>query len=79
MHTPLSEERLRKIEEAESREEQRIAALVANFSDDDFVLLAIIHGWTVSMAKEMKLQMESAPIDSGTRKRSRKSSSSPSR
>jgi hypothetical protein len=79
MHAPLSEERLRKIEEAEAREEQRIASLRANFSDNDFVVLAIIRGWNVSIAREMKLKMESAPIDSGATKRTRKNSSNLSR
>jgi len=75
MHAPLSEDRLRKIEEAELREEQRISSLEVTFSDKDFVLLAIIRGWTVSMAKEMKQQMENAPTDNGLRKRSGKNSS----
>ena len=76
MHIPLSEDRLRKIEEAESREEQRIASIAAFFQDEDFVLLAIIRGWTLSIAKEMKLQMENAPTDCGRTRNSRKRVSS---
>lgn len=61
MHTPLSEERLRRIEQAEFEEELRISSLASTFVDQDFVVLAIIRGWSVSTAKDMKVIMESAP------------------